>query len=83
MLAKAGVDFIKLVDQDKMTPEEVKAVIDQAHKNKLKVVAHGHRPEEIRRGLRFGADCFEHTGLSSAPRYPDDIMEMIRERTAI
>lgn len=81
-LAKAGVDVIKLIDQDKMTMEELRAVVDESHTNNLKVVAHGHRPEEIRRGLQVGADCFEHTGLSSAPRYPDDIMEMIRERTA-
>lgn len=72
-LAKAGVDVIKLIDQDQMTMEELQAVVDEAHKNNLKVVAHGHRPEEIRRGLQVGADCFEHTGLSSAPRYPDDI----------
>ncbi len=81
-LAKAGVNFIKLVDQDKMTIEELKAVVDEAHQNGLKVVAHGHRPEEIRLGLEVGVDCFEHTGLSSAPKYPDDIMEMIKERTA-
>ena len=81
-LAKAGVDVIKLIDQDKMTLEEVNAIVDEAHKNNLKVVAHSHRPDEIRRGLLAGADCFEHTGLSSAPRYPDDIMEMIKERTA-
>ncbi|WP_238474614.1 amidohydrolase family protein [Maribacter algarum] len=81
-LAKAGVDCIKVVDQDQMTIEEFQAVVDEAHKFNLKVVAHSHRPEEIRRGLKAGADCFEHTGLSSAPRYPNDIMEMIKERTA-
>lgn len=81
-LAKAGVDCIKIVDQDQMTKEEFKAVVDEAHKHNLKVVAHSHRPEEIRRGLQVGVDCFEHTGLSSAPKYPDDIMEMIKERTA-
>lgn len=81
-LAKAGVDVIKLIDQDQMTMEELKAVVDEAHKNNLKVVAHGHRPEEIRRGLQVGVDCFEHTGLSSAPNYPEDIMTMIKERTA-
>ncbi len=81
-LAKAGVDCIKLIDQDQMTIEEVKAIVDEAHRQKLTVVAHAHRPEEIRRGLEAGVDCFEHTGLSSAPHYPDDIMEMIRERTA-
>ncbi len=81
-LAKSGVDCIKLIDQDQMTMAELKAVVDEAHKNGLKVVAHGHRPEEIRKGLMAGVDCFEHTGLSSAPRYPDDVMEMIKERTA-
>lgn len=81
-LANAGVDVIKLIDQDQMTMEELRAVVDEAHKNNLKVVAHGHRPEEIRRGLEVGVDCFEHTGLSSAPKYPDDVMEMIKERTA-
>ncbi|WP_188368658.1 amidohydrolase family protein [Muriicola marianensis] len=81
-LAKAGVDVIKLIDQDQMTMAELKAVVDEAHKYNLKVVAHGHRPEEIRRGLQVGVDCFEHTGLSSAPAYPEDVMEMIRERTA-
>lgn len=81
-LANAGVDVIKLIDQDQMTMDELRAIVDEAHKNNLKVVAHGHRPEEIRRGLTVGADCFEHTGLSSSPRYPDDVMTMIKERTA-
>lgn len=81
-LADAGVDVIKLIDHDQMTREELNAVVDEAHKHGLKVVAHGHRPEEIRLGLQAGVDCFEHTGLSSAPYYPEDIMDMIRERTA-
>jgi imidazolonepropionase-like amidohydrolase len=81
-LAKAGVDVVKLIDQDQMSMEAVVAIVDEAHKHNLKVVAHGHRPDEIRRGLQAGADCFEHTGLSSAPSYPEDIMDMIKERTA-
>jgi imidazolonepropionase-like amidohydrolase len=81
-LAEAGVDIIKLIDQDEMTMDEVLAVVDEAHKHKLPVVAHSHRPEEIRRGLLAGVDCFEHTGLATAPEYPPDIIAMIRERTA-
>lgn len=81
-LAKAGVNCIKLIDQDQMTMEEVMAVVDEAHKNKLKVVGHSHRPEEIRRGMKAGVDCFEHTGLASAPEYPEDIIALIKERTA-
>jgi imidazolonepropionase-like amidohydrolase len=81
-LADAGVNIIKLIDQDQMTMEEVKAVVDEAHARKLPVVAHAHRPEEIRRGLAAGVDCFEHTGLAAAPGYPDDILNALHERTA-
>jgi imidazolonepropionase-like amidohydrolase len=81
-LAKARVDCIKLIDQDQMTMEEVYAIVDEAHKNNLKVVAHSHRPEEVRRGLLAGVDNFEHTGFATAPEYPEDIMKTIKERTA-
>jgi imidazolonepropionase-like amidohydrolase len=81
-LADAGVDCIKLIDQDQMTADEVQAVVDQAHAHGLMVVGHSHRPDEIRRGLAAGVDNFEHTGLSSAPEYPEDVIAMIRERTA-
>ena len=81
-LADAGVDIIKLIDQDLMTLDEVKAVIDEAHARKLPVVAHAHRPEEIRRGVAAGADCFEHTGLATAPGYPEDVLKALAERTA-
>ena len=81
-LAKAGVDCIKLIDQDEMSKEEVYAIIDEAHKNNLKVVGHSHRPDEIRIGLAAGVDNFEHTGLSSSPAYPDDIVKALAERTA-
>ena len=81
-LADAGVNVIKLIDQDQMTMEEVRAVVDEAHARRLPVVAHSHRPEEIRRGLTAGVDNFEHTGLATSAEYPPDIVAMIRERTA-
>jgi len=81
-LAEAGVNIIKLIDQDQMTGEEIAAIVDEAHQNKLPVVAHSHRPDEIRLGLKYGVDCFEHTGLATAPGYPDDVLAALRERTA-
>jgi imidazolonepropionase-like amidohydrolase len=81
-LADAGVDVVKLIDQDEMTVAEVEAVVSEAHAHKLPVVAHSHRPEEIRRGLAAGVDCFEHTGLSAAPEYPEDVIAALRARTA-
>jgi imidazolonepropionase-like amidohydrolase len=81
-IADAGVDVVKLIDQDQMTMEEVRAVVDEAHRHGKPVIAHSHRPEEIRVGLRAGVDGFEHTGLATAPAYPEDVIAMIRERTA-
>ncbi len=81
-LATAGVDVIKLIDQDQMTADEVRAVIDEAHAHHLPVIAHAHRPDEIRLALKYGADDLQHTGLATAPEYPSDIMDLIRERTA-
>jgi imidazolonepropionase-like amidohydrolase len=81
-LANAGVDCIKLIDQDEMQMDEVSAVVQEAHQHKLPVIAHAHRPEEIRRGLKAGVDDFEHTGLATASEYPEELMSLVRERTA-
>ena len=81
-LIDAGVDVIKLIDQDQLTEEEVAAVVETAHANGKPVVAHAHRPDEIRRGLDFGIDNFEHTGLATAPGYPEDILRRLRERNS-
>jgi imidazolonepropionase-like amidohydrolase len=79
-LVDAGVDFIKLIDQDQMTDDEVRTVVETAHKGGKTVVAHAHREAEIRIGLKHGVDCFEHTGLATSPGYPEDILEGLRRR---
>ncbi len=76
----AGVDMIKLIDQDQMTEEEVQAVVETAHKAGRPVVAHAHREDEIRIGLKYNVDCFEHTGLGTEPGYPEDILQGLRKR---
>jgi imidazolonepropionase-like amidohydrolase len=77
-----GVDVVKLIDQDQMTDAEVAAVVETAHKAGKPVVAHAHRMGEIRAGLKHGVDCFEHTGLGTAPSYPEDILQQLRERNS-
>jgi imidazolonepropionase-like amidohydrolase len=79
-IIEAGVDVIKLIDQDLLSEDEVEAVVSTAHARGVPVVAHAHRAEEIRVGLRHGVDNFEHTGLGTAPFYPDDVVEGLRER---
>jgi len=81
-LAEAGVDMIKLIDHDLMDEQAALAIVEEAHAHDLPVIAHSHRPAEIRRGLAIGVDGFEHTGLAAAPGFPDDILELLAERTA-
>lgn len=81
-LIDAGVDVIKLIDQDQLTDAEVAAVVETAHRGGKPVVAHAHRMEEIRVGLKHGVDNFEHTGLGTAPGYAEDVLQALRERNA-
>ena len=81
-LDEAGMVIVKLIDQDKLPLEIAKAIVDEAHKRGMKVVGHAHRPDEIRIGLEIGIDNFEHTGLTTAPEYPPDVMLALKERTA-
>ncbi|MEO0574410.1 MAG: amidohydrolase family protein [Pseudomonadota bacterium] len=81
-LHDAGMAIVKLIDQDKMPRDVAQAVVDAAHEYGMKVVAHSHRPDEVRVGLEIGVDNFEHTGLTTAPEYPQDIMVALKERTA-
>jgi len=81
-LAQAGVNLIKLIDQDQMEEDEVEAVVTEAHAHNLPVIAHAHRPDEIRLGLKYNVDCFEHIGLATSPGYPEDILNQLAARTA-
>jgi len=81
-LDEAGMVIVKLIDQDKLPIDIGKAIVDEAHLRGMKVVGHAHRPNEIRVGLEIGVDNFEHTGLTTAPEYPPDIMLALKERTA-
>jgi imidazolonepropionase-like amidohydrolase len=64
--AAAGVDIIKVwVDDrngqfDKLTPELYGAVIDEAHLNDLRVVAHIFALEDAKGLLNAGVDAFAH-----------------------
>ena len=81
-LKAAGVDVIKLIDQDEIGEVATRALVEEAHRLGRKVVGHSHLPDEIRIGLKTGVDNFEHTGLGAAPKYPDDIMVLLEARAA-
>jgi imidazolonepropionase-like amidohydrolase len=81
-----GVDLIKTVASGGggeggftvYTPEELKALVDEAHALGKKVAVHAYHAEDIKAGLRAGVDTIEHCA------YPDDeTIKMLVEKNAI
>lgn len=80
-LRRGGVDLIKIMpsggvlsigddpNQQLMTDEEIKAVIDTAHALGLKVAAHAHGKKAIDAAVRLGVDSIEHGSYADAESY--------------
>jgi imidazolonepropionase-like amidohydrolase len=80
-LVDAGVDWIKIINAEALTPEEMRAIVDEAHANGRRVAAHAFSEAEIRRGLIAGVDDFQHV-RTQTPEYPPDVLALIRDRVA-
>lgn len=78
-LVDAGVDWIKVINAAALTPEEMKAIVDEAHARGRKVAAHAFSEAEIRQGLIAGVDDLQHV-RTQTPEYPPDVVNLIRER---
>lgn len=78
-LIEQGVDWIKVINADQLTADEMKAIVTEAHARGRKVAAHAFSEAEIRQGLLAGVDDFQHL-RTQTPEYPADIVAMIRER---
>jgi imidazolonepropionase-like amidohydrolase len=62
---KQGADLIKIMachDTLEFTDDELHAVIDEAHRNRLPITAHATYNDCIARVAEFGIDCVEHGG---------------------
>ncbi|MBI3493255.1 MAG: amidohydrolase family protein, partial [Acidobacteria bacterium] len=59
-LAAAGVDHIKA--HSGLTLEDYKAIVDAAHKHRLRVYAHVYAETDVRHALQAGVDVLQHVG---------------------
>ena len=55
-----NVDLIKVAIDDDITPAEISAIVDEAHRYKLKVAVHAFTPTSIQMAIDAGADSIEH-----------------------
>ena len=75
-----GADLIKVYadwDHPTLTVDEMRVVVEEAHKQGRKVAAHATTPEGIRNALTAGVDSIEHG--SNADRAT---LELIKEKNA-
>jgi imidazolonepropionase-like amidohydrolase len=83
-LAAKKVDIVKVWVDDrngqykKLTPELYGAVIDEAHKNKLRVTAHLFTLEDAKGLMRAGIDAFAH-GVRDRD-VDEEFLAMVRKR---
>jgi len=75
---KGGADLIKIMachDTLEFTDEELHAVIDEAHRNRLPITAHATYNDCIARVAEFGIDCIEHGGAMT-----DETIQLLLDR---
>jgi len=61
--ATGGVFSNDAVGVQQLSVEEIRAIVDEAHMQGLKVAAHAHGPEGIRAAIQGGVDTIEHVSL--------------------
>jgi imidazolonepropionase-like amidohydrolase len=55
--------------------EELRAIVEEAHRRGLRVAAHAHGDDAIRAAIEAGIDCIEHGSLMS-----DETLDLMLER---
>jgi imidazolonepropionase-like amidohydrolase len=82
-----GADFLKIIasgavlayggvpGSPEMTPEEIAAVVEVAHKAGIRVTAHAHGAQSIKDAILAGVDSIEHASLAD-----DEAIALAAER---
>jgi imidazolonepropionase-like amidohydrolase len=72
-LANAGVDHIKA--HQGLTFDDYKAIVEAAHKHRIRVYAHVYAEEDVRHALEAGVDVLQHVGSAgTAPPYSKELI---------
>lgn len=85
---KFGADFIKIFatggfstqydspEEQQLSDEEMKAIIDTAHQLGKKVTSHSYTPDLVRKQIEFGIDGIEHGSLID----DEELLKLMKEK---
>jgi imidazolonepropionase-like amidohydrolase len=79
-LADAGAAIVKVAladEEQRLDPETLRAITEEAHDRGLRAVAHALSAETVRRALDAGIDALAHTPVE---RLPDDLVDALAAR---
>jgi imidazolonepropionase-like amidohydrolase len=74
----AGANVIKVIvngNPASVTPEEMNAIVEEAHRDKVKVAAHAIGDQATRIAAEAGVDSIEHAYV-----VPDDVLKMMAQK---
>ncbi|MDE0073727.1 MAG: amidohydrolase family protein [Gammaproteobacteria bacterium] len=77
-LIDAGVDVIKIWAG--MTEDDMRAVVEAAHRRGVEVHTHLYAPEDMWAAIRAGTDVIQHAGSGGNPPYSDDLIAEVAHR---
>ena len=70
-----GAGCIKVIVSAQISPEEMKAIVEEAHRSGKKVAAHGINEYETRTAAEAGVDSIEH-----AYDVPDEVLRIMAQK---
>lgn len=73
----AGADVIKA--HAGLTYEDYKAIVDTAHRHRIRVHAHVYEEQTVRDAFRAGVDVLQHVGSAGTPPYSADLVKAIAD----
>jgi len=76
-LIEAGVDLIKVIQADRLTPAERRAISEEARRAGLHIAAHGYDAEELRAAVEMGAATIEHVNARPLPFYDEESVRLM------
>jgi imidazolonepropionase-like amidohydrolase len=78
-LHDAGVEWLALHELRRFQPGELDAIVSEARRLGLRLIAGGDRPAEVERAIEVGVDSIEYLDRTDAPLYPDTLVARMRE----